>query len=278
MPTQLKAKSAALQDVGDPTQDATQPHGSNNTPAVSPPGNHPKSRSLSLTLPVSDGAHTTILSPPDILQTKGNNGAPTGPKPKIKARETTKPDSKEKLQPDNFQAKGTNGAPTARKHKAKSTEKTKRDSKGKLQPAAEGGGKEKQRSRPDKHHPPEKPQGEEPALGAVPTPPVASETTSGLPSGAPAAPPADQRRAQLALLAAVTCVMLTLIGAAFLASLGPYGDAPRLCSSNACAGHAALLDASLNRSVDPCQDFHGYVCSSWESTRTKPLASVIYEQ
>ncbi|XP_065288069.1 membrane metallo-endopeptidase-like 1 [Dermacentor albipictus] len=38
-----------------------------------------------------------------------------------------------------------------------------------------------------------------------------------------------------------------------------------ICSTTGCVSHATLLTFHLNRSIDPCDDFHAYVCSAWKS-------------
>ncbi|KAL1484965.1 hypothetical protein MTO96_049899 [Rhipicephalus appendiculatus] len=36
------------------------------------------------------------------------------------------------------------------------------------------------------------------------------------------------------------------------------------CTSEGCLHHAQILLAALNMSVDPCEDFHAFVCGSWD--------------
>ncbi|KAH7937699.1 hypothetical protein HPB49_014831 [Dermacentor silvarum] len=40
-----------------------------------------------------------------------------------------------------------------------------------------------------------------------------------------------------------------------------------LCSTEDCIVHADILTASLNRSLDPCDDFRAFVCSAWSPRR-----------
>lgn len=38
------------------------------------------------------------------------------------------------------------------------------------------------------------------------------------------------------------------------------------CDSDDCMQHAFLLSATLNRSIDPCEDFAAFACSAWLSS------------
>ncbi|XP_037520813.1 uncharacterized protein LOC125756112 [Rhipicephalus sanguineus] len=45
------------------------------------------------------------------------------------------------------------------------------------------------------------------------------------------------------------------------------------CTSEGCLHHAQMLLAALNMSVDPCDDFHAFVCGSWERRLTEGPAN-----
>ncbi|KAL3225796.1 hypothetical protein MRX96_049107 [Rhipicephalus microplus] len=45
------------------------------------------------------------------------------------------------------------------------------------------------------------------------------------------------------------------------------------CTSEGCLHHAQVLLTALNMSIDPCDDFHAFVCSSWERRLTGGLAN-----
>lgn len=45
-----------------------------------------------------------------------------------------------------------------------------------------------------------------------------------------------------------------------------------VCTSVSCKGYVSLLNESMNETVDPCSDFHEYVCSGWN--RLHPNISV----
>lgn len=63
----------------------------------------------------------------------------------------------------------------------------------------------------------------------------------------------------------VAIVLLTATAAIYLG----LRETP-LCDSHLCEHYAHLLNATLSRSVHPCEDFHGYVCEGWE--RTMPVS------
>ncbi|XP_077485305.1 endothelin-converting enzyme 2-like [Amblyomma americanum] len=47
----------------------------------------------------------------------------------------------------------------------------------------------------------------------------------------------------------------------------PRGIDYRLCSTEDCHRHAALLTARINWQLDPCEDFEAFVCSAWEPSK-----------
>ncbi|XP_037526864.2 neprilysin-1 [Rhipicephalus sanguineus] len=49
-----------------------------------------------------------------------------------------------------------------------------------------------------------------------------------------------------------------------------------VCNSTVCKARAKLVNASLNASVDPCDDFYSYVCGGWISNHTLPPSSSSY--
>nr|XP_054922698.1 uncharacterized protein LOC129382576 [Dermacentor andersoni] len=65
-----------------------------------------------------------------------------------------------------------------------------------------------------------------------------------------------------ALALAVVCAFTVL--SLMLPSTKPQGEVSRWCDTSDCRDHAALLTRGLNRSIDPCQDFDAYVCSTWK--------------
>ncbi|KAH6927365.1 hypothetical protein HPB50_002326 [Hyalomma asiaticum] len=64
------------------------------------------------------------------------------------------------------------------------------------------------------------------------------------------------------LALAVVCAFTIL--SLLLPSTKPQGDVSRWCDNSDCRAHAALLTRNLNRSIDPCQNFDAYVCSTWK--------------
>ncbi|KAK8766798.1 hypothetical protein V5799_006420 [Amblyomma americanum] len=51
-----------------------------------------------------------------------------------------------------------------------------------------------------------------------------------------------------------------------------------LCNSEACRYYGRLLAGSLNTSVDPCNDFHSYVCSGWEAVHHRSVMGFVYDE
>ncbi|CAG2121056.1 unnamed protein product, partial [Medioppia subpectinata] len=47
-------------------------------------------------------------------------------------------------------------------------------------------------------------------------------------------------------------------------------QSPDICRTSACERAGKLIEASLNRSVDPCDDFYAFACGGWEATHTIP--------
>ncbi|XP_075553539.1 neprilysin-1-like [Dermacentor variabilis] len=73
-------------------------------------------------------------------------------------------------------------------------------------------------------------------------------------------------RGRLAIIAvlALTLVLACTILSFFLPEAKLLGALSGWCDTSECRRHATLLTHGLNRSIDPCQDFHDYVCSTWE--------------
>ncbi|XP_070394783.1 neprilysin-2-like [Dermacentor albipictus] len=68
--------------------------------------------------------------------------------------------------------------------------------------------------------------------------------------------------------AAFAALLLTvaMLIYSFVASDSAEKPVP-LCSTEDCIVHADILTASLNRSLDPCDDFRAFVCSAWSPRR-----------
>ncbi|KAH9381763.1 hypothetical protein HPB48_010582 [Haemaphysalis longicornis] len=66
------------------------------------------------------------------------------------------------------------------------------------------------------------------------------------------------------LYACAVSVVLVVIAILALVVWMMWGPPKRICTSDYCRAHAALLKAALNRSVDPCDDFYKFTCGSWK--------------
>ncbi|KAK8778968.1 hypothetical protein V5799_019689 [Amblyomma americanum] len=68
-------------------------------------------------------------------------------------------------------------------------------------------------------------------------------------------------------IAGAACLATVLLLAALIAFLlgghTPSLPETKLCDTLPCRLHAQLLTRDLNRSIDPCEDFSAFVCSSW---------------
>ncbi|KAH9384409.1 hypothetical protein HPB48_026416 [Haemaphysalis longicornis] len=71
----------------------------------------------------------------------------------------------------------------------------------------------------------------------------------------------------LALVAAFVLIAYLFRGLAFAVRATSY------CEASECLRHVELLTHGLNRSIDPCQDFQGYVCSTWNPDSRFPEVS-----
>ncbi|KAL1470130.1 hypothetical protein MTO96_040632 [Rhipicephalus appendiculatus] len=76
--------------------------------------------------------------------------------------------------------------------------------------------------------------------------------------------PDDTKRLITITTLALAVVCLFTILSLLLPSTRPQGDVSRWCETSDCRDYAALLTHDLNRSVDPCDDFDAYVCSTWK--------------
>lgn len=73
----------------------------------------------------------------------------------------------------------------------------------------------------------------------------------------------DRHRIMIVFLIAIFCVLLgAIIFAIWLFSLREPRDNPYICSTPACKILGKRLRATLNRSMDPCNDFYAFVCGS----------------
>ncbi|KAH9371149.1 hypothetical protein HPB48_018587 [Haemaphysalis longicornis] len=71
----------------------------------------------------------------------------------------------------------------------------------------------------------------------------------------------------LALVAAFVLIAYLFRGLAFAVRATSY------CEASECLRHVELLTHGLNRSIDPCQDFQAYVCSTWNPDSRFPEVS-----
>lgn len=55
-----------------------------------------------------------------------------------------------------------------------------------------------------------------------------------------------------------------------LPPLSPPPAHPQLCLSESCIKVASSILGSLDRTVDPCQDFYSFACGSWVKTNPLP--------
>lgn len=83
--------------------------------------------------------------------------------------------------------------------------------------------------------------------------------------------PDDRKRliTVTALALAVVCAFTVL--SLMLPSTKPQGEVSRWCDTSDCRDHAALLTRDLNRSINPCNDFDAYVCSTWKPDARFPI-------
>lgn len=71
----------------------------------------------------------------------------------------------------------------------------------------------------------------------------------------------------LALVATFTLIAYLFPGLTFAVR------SPNYCEASECLRHVELLTHGLNRSIDPCQDFQAYVCSTWTPDARFPEVS-----
>ncbi|KAK8756379.1 hypothetical protein V5799_000933 [Amblyomma americanum] len=83
-------------------------------------------------------------------------------------------------------------------------------------------------------------------------------------------------RVGLILLLFFALLFVALIVLALLIKKQRPRDPVTVCSSQDCRRHAQELRAALNLSVDPCDDFHAFVCGSWERSSANGSAAGVY--
>ncbi|KAM7306785.1 hypothetical protein ISCGN_010451 [Ixodes scapularis] len=103
--------------------------------------------------------------------------------------------------------------------------------------------------------------------------PVASPTTQSR-SGAPSA---DLRQTP-----SVSCLLLFVIGVLVLPLaiilLLPRSGQERVCVTKACTVYSKILSKSISAAVDPCDDFHSYVCDGWTRYDRRSVMMDIYQR
>ncbi|MGH0120139.1 UNVERIFIED_CONTAM: hypothetical protein FKN15_065300 [Acipenser sinensis] len=80
----------------------------------------------------------------------------------------------------------------------------------------------------------------------------------------------DRTHVEKKLLVIVGVLSVCLLACIFVLSLRYRNAHPQLCLSESCIKVASSILGSLDRTVDPCQDFYSYACGSWVKTNPLP--------
>nr|XP_054929010.1 neprilysin-2-like [Dermacentor andersoni] len=74
-------------------------------------------------------------------------------------------------------------------------------------------------------------------------------------------------KCKVIMLLAVLALLLVLVGVFLVAYLHTTETTQRkvaICATDDCAAFGRDLSLAINKAVDPCHDFHAYVCGSWD--------------
>ncbi|CAN7988493.1 unnamed protein product, partial [Ixodes pacificus] len=76
-----------------------------------------------------------------------------------------------------------------------------------------------------------------------------------------------RNKTAMAAIVVISCVFLLSVMIILLRTLSskkPQAAVLSWCTADGCLEHAALLTKSMDRSVQPCEDFYAYVCGNWK--------------
>ncbi|XP_058857815.1 endothelin-converting enzyme 1-like isoform X2 [Acipenser ruthenus] len=80
----------------------------------------------------------------------------------------------------------------------------------------------------------------------------------------------DRTHVEKKLLVIVGVLSVCLLACIFVLSLRYRNAHPQLCLSESCIKVASSILGSLDRNVDPCQDFYSFACGNWVKTNPLP--------
>lgn len=84
-------------------------------------------------------------------------------------------------------------------------------------------------------------------------------------------PPAGTNTREMILggVCLLLIILVVLLGILYGTKAGKsVATGPLACTSAACLSSSSFIQASINDSVNPCEDFHAFACSGWASRRT----------